>query len=359
MYLTVTPADSMLRRRVPPATPAGRHATRRSGHTRVLFRVRAPDDCSRPGRPSRRPSVAPWLSPSVALPLIRIVWGRARSRSGRAAALRASESTESQMPHNGAVATDATGNRLAAAATTAADRWRRSAVVGALWAASEIVLGSFLHNLRVPLRGHLLTLVAVALLAATRRRWPVRGVAWRAGLVAAVMKSVSPSAVLLGPMIAITMEGLLFEAGVRIGRRGALACAIGGGLAMTWTFLHQVGSLLIAFGPDLVEVYRRLVAQVPRIAELPLGGWTPVAAVLALELAAGAGAALLGWRAAGRAHAATAAGTRSGTAAVPRVASRPGSRCGRFSWCRSSAASAASWPTRRSDGSRPGSARIP
>jgi len=220
------------------------------------------------------------------------------------------------MPHNGPVATDrARGG--AEEAATAADRWRRAAVVGALWAASEIVLGSFLHNLRVPLRGHLLTMVAVALLAATRRSWPLPGIAWRAGLVAAVMKSVSPSAVLLGPMIAITLEGLLFEAGARIGRRGALACAVGGALAMTWTFVHQVGSLLIAFGPDLVEVYRRLVAEMPQIAAMPLGGWTPVVAVLALELAAGAGAALLGWRAA--AHDGGAPTPRS----VPTIASVP------------------------------------
>ncbi len=227
------------------------------------------------------------------------------------------------MPHNGPVATDTARGGAEAAAATAAERWRRAAVVGALWAASEIVLGSFLHNLRVPLRGHLLTVVAVALLAATRRRWPLPGVAWRAGLVAAVMKSVSPSAVLLGPMIAITMEGLLFEAGARIGRRGVVACAIGGALAMTWTFLHQVGSLLIAFGPDLVEVYRRLAEALPRVADLPFGGWTPIAGVLALELATGAGAALFGWSAASGACTTSAAAARTGTATVPRVASRP------------------------------------
>lgn len=184
--------------------------------------------------------------------------------------------------------------------TATRERWRRAAVLGGLWAASEIVLGSFLHNLRLPFAGHLLTVIAVALLSATRRRWPQPGLAWRAGLIAATMKSVSPSAVLLGPMLAISMEGLLFDLGARLGRRGWRACALGGALAMSWTFLHQVGSLLVAFGPDLLGVYARLVETAHGLVGLEgLPAWSPLAAALGLELAVGAAAAVAGWRAAG------------------------------------------------------------
>ena len=41
--------------------------------------------------------------------------------------------------------------------------WQRAAVLGSLWAASEIVLGSFLHNLRVPFSGHSLTAIAIVI----------------------------------------------------------------------------------------------------------------------------------------------------------------------------------------------------
>jgi hypothetical protein len=85
--------------------------------------------------------------------------------------------------------------------------WQRAAVLGSLWAASEIALGSFLHNLRVPFAGHALTAIAVAVLVAGHRTWPQEGLLVRAGLIAAVMKSTSPSAVLFGPMVAIVMEG--------------------------------------------------------------------------------------------------------------------------------------------------------
>src|SRR5690606_24414092 len=35
--------------------------------------------------------------------------------------------------------------------------WLRASVLGANWAASEIILGSFLHNLHIPFKGSLLT----------------------------------------------------------------------------------------------------------------------------------------------------------------------------------------------------------
>src|SRR3989442_1296418 len=92
--------------------------------------------------------------------------------------------------------------------------WRKAAVLGSLWACFEIVLGSFLHNAQFPMSGDILTGIGVALLVAGHRLWPERGLLWRAGLVCAAMKSVSPSAFILSPMIAISIEGLLLEAGV-------------------------------------------------------------------------------------------------------------------------------------------------
>ncbi len=191
--------------------------------------------------------------------------------------------------------------------------WRQAAVLGSLWAASEILLGSFLHNLRVPLRGHVLTAIAIAILAGGSRLWRQRGVVWRAGLIAAAMKSVSPSAVLLGPMVAIAMEGFLFELGLALVRGGLGGAVLGGALAMSWTFAHQLGSLLITYGLNLVEVYTRLVALAERqLGPIPLGAWGPLTALAVLNLVVGAVAAALGWRAASQ-PAAAMAQTMGGT----------------------------------------------
>lgn len=179
--------------------------------------------------------------------------------------------------------------------------WRQAAVLGSLWAASEILLGSFLHNLRVPLRGHILTAIAIAILAGGHRLWRQRGVVWRAGLIAAVMKAVSPSAVLLGPMVAIAMEGVAFEAGLALARGGLPGVLLAGALAMSWTFVHQVVSLLVTYGLNLVEVYTRLVQLTEaQLGPLPLGAWGPFAAVALLNVVVGVAAAAAGWRAAGR-----------------------------------------------------------
>jgi nucleoside-triphosphatase THEP1 len=175
--------------------------------------------------------------------------------------------------------------------------WQRAAVLGSLWAASEIVLGSFLHNLRFPLAGHVLTGIAVAILVAGHRRWPAPGLLMRAGLIAALMKSLSPSAVLLGPMVAIAMEGLLMEVAVRLLGGGAVGYALGGALAMSWTLAHKIVSLLLTYGPDLVRLYGDVIALAERqLGPIPLGPWGPLAALALLNLALGAGASLVGLR---------------------------------------------------------------
>lgn len=200
--------------------------------------------------------------------------------------------------------------------------WQRAAVLGSLWAGSEIVLGSFLHNLRFPLAGHVLTGIAVALLVAGHRRWPLPGLLARAGLIAALMKSLSPSAVLLGPMVAIAMEGLLMEAAVRVLGGGTAGYLVGGALAMSWTLAHKIVSLLLTYGPDLVRLYGDLVKLAERqVGPIPLGPWGPLAALAILNLAVGMGAALVGLRAA---RAAAGANASSGRAVQASEVHRPG-----------------------------------
>ncbi len=133
--------------------------------------------------------------------------------------------------------------------------WQRAAIYGSLWAAVEIVVGSFLHNLRVPLAGSLLAAVGVMLMTAGHRAFPERGLIWRAALVCALMKSVSPSAVILGPMVGILMEGVLLEAVVRLFRGRAAGYLIGGALAVSWAMAQRVLNAVISFGTDVVRLY--------------------------------------------------------------------------------------------------------
>jgi nucleoside-triphosphatase THEP1 len=142
----------------------------------------------------------------------------------------------------------------------------KAAVVGSIWAALEIILGSFLHNLRVPFSGTMLAIMSVYLIIAFVQIWDDRGLIWRAGLICALMKSVSPSAIILGPMTGIMLEALLLEVFIRLLGRNLVGYIAGGAVAVMSSLIHKAATLLILYGFDLVkilgDIYRFSVRQV-------------------------------------------------------------------------------------------------
>ena len=171
--------------------------------------------------------------------------------------------------------------------------WNRAAALGSLWAAFEIVTGSFLHNLRLPFAGAVMATVSVFLVTAAVQAWADRSLVWRAALICALMKSVSPSAVLLSPMVGIFAEGVILHVALRFFGRGWLGCAVGGALALSYTLLQKGVSLTLIYGFDLVRVLGALVQFASRIT-----GWQgvqPTAVLLALASVQGALGAAAGW----------------------------------------------------------------
>jgi nucleoside-triphosphatase THEP1 len=137
--------------------------------------------------------------------------------------------------------------------------WLKAAVLGCLWASSEIVLGSFLHNLRVPFSSIFLTSIGIILLVSISYKWKDKGLIWRSGLICALMKSVSPSAVIFGPMIAILSEAILLEFSVRIIGKNMLGFVVGSLLAMSWNFFQKIANYLIFYGFNIVDLYASMV----------------------------------------------------------------------------------------------------
>jgi len=133
--------------------------------------------------------------------------------------------------------------------------WRKAALLGSVWAAVEIVLGSFLHNLRFPFTGSLLASIGVCILVAGVQIWNTPGLVWRAGLICALMKSVSPSAVIVGPMIGILTEALLLEATIRLFRSHPAGLLLGGGIAAAVPLIQKMLGLVIVYGIDAALLY--------------------------------------------------------------------------------------------------------
>lgn len=169
------------------------------------------------------------------------------------------------------------------------ETWLKAAVLGANWAASEIILGSFLHNLHIPFKGSILTAIGLVLLIASSYKWHDKGIFWRAALVCALMKTMSPSAVIFGPMIAIFMEGVLFNLAVYLLGRNIAGFLLGSTLAMSWVLAQKVFNYILYYGFNIVGVYGSVVEYAERQFELQADlFWLPVLFLLGAYL-------LFGW----------------------------------------------------------------
>lgn len=137
-------------------------------------------------------------------------------------------------------------------------KWLKAAVIGSVWAAFEIIVGSFLHNLRIPFTGMLMSAASVFLLVSFLHLWKEKGIILRAGIVCALMKSISPSAIILGPMVGIFMEALILEGTTRLIGRNAIGFILAGALAVLWTLIQKILNLLVLYGLDLVKIAETL-----------------------------------------------------------------------------------------------------
>lgn len=144
------------------------------------------------------------------------------------------------------------------------ERWIKASVLGTVWAASEIVLGSFLHNLRIPFSSNLLTAIGIIILISGSYKWRDRGLFWRAGVICALMKTMSPSAVIFGPMVAIFSQAMLLELSTRIFGRNAIGFLTGAIFAMTWNLFHKIMNFIIYYGFSITGIYSDLLKYAQR-----------------------------------------------------------------------------------------------
>lgn len=177
------------------------------------------------------------------------------------------------------------------------EKWLKSAIVGTVWASSEIVLGSFLHNLRIPFSGSILTAIGVVILISVSFVWKEKGLFWRAGLICAIMKTMSPSAVIFGPMIAIFVESLLLEFSVRLLGKNYFGFVIGSILAISWSFAQKIINFLIFYGFNIVELYKSIMKFTEKQLNLQFETlWLPILTLFSIYALFGIVSAIIGIR---------------------------------------------------------------
>ncbi len=137
-------------------------------------------------------------------------------------------------------------------------KWIKASIVGSIWASFEIVFGSFLHNIKFPMSGTILTIIAIGIMITFLQKWKENGIIIRAGLIAALMKSISPSAVLLGPMTAIFFEAVVVEMTIFLFGKNYLSYILSGIFALYSVLIHKIITLIILYGLNFVKISKNM-----------------------------------------------------------------------------------------------------
>jgi nucleoside-triphosphatase THEP1 len=110
------------------------------------------------------------------------------------------------------------------------------------------------------------------------------------------MKSISPSAIIFGPMIGILTEAILIELIVLILGKNIVGYLIGGALAVLSTILHKLVSLLIFYGFNFIKILSDLYLYA--VKQIDLEKLSPdylIAFITAIYILTGLAAAIGGY----------------------------------------------------------------
>lgn len=139
-----------------------------------------------------------------------------------------------------------------------------------LLALSEMCLGSTLHSLHIPFTGTCLTLNQIFLLSLSARQAP-KSAPFVISAIAALLKSLSPSGKKITPMIAIAMQGFLFNCATFLFGGRALGLIIGATLASLWGTAQSLLLYYLIFGNSLIEALQTLSKEISQEFDLYYG----------------------------------------------------------------------------------------
>lgn len=121
----------------------------------------------------------------------------------------------------------------------------------AMLSITEIGLGSLLHSFHMPFTGYFLSLNQVFLLSRASGLIGANGSRFMPGsvsFVAAALKSLSPAGKKLTPMLAISMQGCLFNIGIFLFGHTTAGRIVGAAISSLWGFLQQFLIYFFIFG---------------------------------------------------------------------------------------------------------------
>ena len=160
----------------------------------------------------------------------------------------------------------------------------RSEIAG-LWAAAlsvaEVGVGSVMHALHVPLTGTLLSLNQAAFLTRivklNQRRHDVRSLTLDVSTVTALIKSFAPIGKRLTPMLAISVQGVLFTVGLWIVGVNLVGALLGSCLLAAWGIMQPAilagimyRALSLSEQERVIGAWQKMLAELPALSSLDL-----------------------------------------------------------------------------------------
>lgn len=126
----------------------------------------------------------------------------------------------------------------------------------------ELGLGSFLHAFKIPFTGHFLSLnqsffltYCVRILSpfTEKNRFQLAQISFEISILTALLKSLSPAGQKWGPMLSISMQGILYSLGLILFGANIVGAIVGSVLLSTWAFIQPFITLFISFGPSEIH----------------------------------------------------------------------------------------------------------
>lgn len=145
--------------------------------------------------------------------------------------------------------------------------WTAAALVGALWGAMELSVGTALQLSRLPLRGIVMSIIGLVCLVTLRRLRGGPGVCLLAGAIAAFLKVFSLGGLYPGPLIGILLEAVVIEVIFSAFGPRRVSAVVGGAIVLGLTPIQMTLMVWVVAGRDTVEA----TAQAAREGLLWLG----------------------------------------------------------------------------------------
>lgn len=136
----------------------------------------------------------------------------------------------------------------------------------------ELGLGSFLHAFKIPFTGHFLSLnqsffltYCVRILSpfTEKNRFKLAQISFEISILTALLKSLSPAGQKWGPMLSISMQGILYSLGLILFGANIVGAIFGSVFLSIWAFIQPFITLFISFGPN--EIHKILSFYTQRL----------------------------------------------------------------------------------------------